>query len=210
VNFLASNPSSYYSQISKPLLTRSLLCKVLRIIVTPNCNNKCFYCHNEGMTQETQSLLNLRDYHFLAHSLTGFFDGVAIAGGEPLLSNDLISVSKSFFDALGCKLYLTTNARLPLDIIVRNAELFQRVHITLNSVYASTYSLITGKCLKDQIFTNVDILVRSAIPCMVNTVLINGINTTENEIKAMMDFSKRTKVPLEFLHLQQCESLKGI
>ena len=67
-----------------------------RIVITPFCNYRCFYCHREGLTEESTPLaLTPKDYQFMckvAKERWGW-DTVTITGGEPLKDNTQINIS---------------------------------------------------------------------------------------------------------------------
>jgi len=63
------------------ILVSEKLNKILRIAITNKCNNKCIYCHSEGMNDQTKQNLTIDDYIFIIEATEDLFDGYAIAGG---------------------------------------------------------------------------------------------------------------------------------
>jgi cyclic pyranopterin phosphate synthase len=180
----------------------AVLHKILRILITKNCNYNCIYCHNEGMDNNTNDLLNISDYSFLINTMKSIFERVAIAGGEPLLSNNLIDIAKLSVSILGERVHLTTNASLLMDNVIENINLFERINISINSLNKETFYNITKANLSSEILNNVKRLCSLDTQIQINTVLLNNINVSEVEVKLLLDFSKRHDIKIEFLHFQ--------
>lgn len=85
-----------------------------RVVITPFCNYRCFFCHSEGLVEEcTPMLLSPKDYAFAVRAakyLWGW-DTVTITGGEPLISPIYGEVCSLIADE-GVKITTVTNASL--------------------------------------------------------------------------------------------------
>lgn len=187
---------------NKLIKNKAVLHKIMRIIITRKCNYKCIYCHNEGMDINTRDLLNVPDYTFIMKSIKGLFERVAIAGGEPLLSDKLIDLAKLSFSSLGEKIHLTTNASLSMENVLQNINHFESINISINSLIPETFHKITKMEICDQILNNARRLRSLNMQVQINTVLLDNINVSKREIKLLLDFSKLENIKIEFLHFQ--------
>jgi len=176
--------------------------KILRLLLTPDCNSKCFYCHREGMPPDTKSLLTPHDWRFVIEATADLFEGVAIAGGEPMLYADLVSLAEFIFCTTGRAVHLTTNGSLPLNSVVERSNLFARVNLSINTMNPTTYVRITGRPMpKNVLSANLEALSATGIELHTNTVLLPGFNLSAQEISAILDLSKDYNLLPEFLHL---------
>jgi len=175
--------------------------KVLRLIVTNRCNYHCIYCHHEGMNDSTEDLLKISDYIFLIELAREFFENIAVAGGEPLLYENIIKIAEAVRYYFGQGVYLTTNGSIPLTNVINNIHLFERINISINSLIPNTFRRITGNDISQTLFDNVENLLGLNVEVHINTVLIPGINDLNEEIQKLLDYSRNKGLPIEFLHL---------
>lgn len=85
------------------------------------CNFRCPFCHNSALVfpQDTQKMSEEAFLSFLKKRI-GILDGVAITGGEPLLSEEIVPFIEKI-KALGYAVKLDTNGSNParLETLVR-------------------------------------------------------------------------------------------
>lgn len=109
-----------------------------RIVITPFCNYRCFFCHSEGLVEEyTPLLLTPKDYAFTVKSgkeLWGW-NTVTITGSEPLVSPIYRETCELIVQA-GIRITTVTNASLissPKKILTHNDQVNISIH-TMNPV----------------------------------------------------------------------------
>lgn len=75
------------------------------------CNFRCPFCHNTSLILGTEEITQDEILRFL-NTRQGLLDGVAITGGEPMLSADLPDFLRKI-KALGYKIKVDTNGSFP-------------------------------------------------------------------------------------------------
>ena len=85
----------------------------LRLILTKSCNYRCTFCHQEGVAHELAQVLDNQDYLFLYDIVQKRqqIEGVTLTGGEPLMYNQILPLSKMLHDH-GAKITMVTNGSL--------------------------------------------------------------------------------------------------
>ncbi len=81
----------------------------LRIVITSRCNYQCFFCHNEGIRENVNDMLNTDDISLIVKVCKRLgINRFKITGGEPLIRSDIINIIK------------TINSYEPSDFIIIN------------------------------------------------------------------------------------------
>lgn len=75
------------------------------------CNFRCPFCHNTSLVLGTEGIRETEVLDFLKKR-QGLLDGVAVTGGEPLLSAQIDTLLEKF-KALGYRVKLDTNGSFP-------------------------------------------------------------------------------------------------
>lgn len=156
-----------------------------RIVITPFCNYRCFFCHGEGFIEEcTPLLLAPEDYCFVAKvgkKLWGW-NTVTITGGEPIISPIYREVC-GLIAKEGIKITTVTNGSLissPKKILIDNNQ----VNISIHTMNAETYKRITGSSYPLKRIMDTVIAVRSCFPDMMihlNSIVIRGLNDDRSD-----------------------------
>ena len=158
----------------------------LRISLTDRCNLRCTYCMPaEGLPFQPPSSLMQRDEIVRLARLATERLGVRqvrFTGGEPLLRKDLVEIIRDVA-ALDVRpeVSLTTNA---IGLSGRAAALAEagldRVNVSLDSICAETFAIITRRPFLDRVLKGIDALGEAGIRhTKINAVLIPGVNDTE-------------------------------
>ncbi|MCF6405259.1 GTP 3',8-cyclase MoaA [Chitinophaga filiformis] len=172
----------------------------LRISLTDNCNLRCFYCMPE------------EDYDFTPASrlmqadeittLAGIFAAngvrkIRLTGGEPLVRKDAANIILSL-SRLPVELTMTTNGvRLHEFAAVLEEAGVRSLNISLDTLQAERFMLITRRDLFHQVKSNIDLLIRKGIHVKVNVVVMKGLNDTE--INDFVAWTKHTPVHVRFI-----------
>ena len=193
-----------------------------RIVITPFCNYKCFFCHGEGLIQEdTPLLLSPKDYAFVvnvAKHLWGW-DSVTITGGEPLVS----PIYRETCEAIageGVRITTVTNASLlssPRRILRHNSQ----VNISLHTMDPFVYKQITDTSYPLESVLSTIMAIRAGLPDIVihlNATIVRGLNDNEQQIGALLEFAGRINAVVKFMDLASqdeslivsCEEIEGL
>ncbi len=135
-----------------------------RLVITPFCNYRCFFCHGEGLTKEhTPLALTAEDYGFVlsaGREALGW-DTTTITGGEPL-------ISPNFRQAIDANVRITvvTNASL-LAHPVEMLDGVDQVNISLHSVQQDKYASITQTTYPVREIMNTIVRTRLELPGIV-------------------------------------------
>ena len=177
----------------------------LRIVITPFCNYKCFFCHGEGLIQEsTPLLLSPDDYAFVvrtAKRLWGW-DSVTITGGEPLISPIYRETCEAIANE-GVRITTVTNASLlasPHKILLHNSQ----VNISLHTLDPLVYKRITGTDYPLERILATIILVRAELPNLpihLNMTVVRGLNDTPEQIEAVLRFARQVGANVKLMDL---------
>lgn len=166
-----------------------------RIVITPFCNYRCFFCHSEGFVEEyTPLLLAPKDYAFIVKigkELWGW-DTVTITGGEPLVS-PIYRETCELIAQEGVRITTATNASLissPKKILTHNDQINISIH-TMNPV---VYKKITGSSYPLSQIIDAIIAVQAYFPNMtihLNATIIRGMNNEPSEMEKVIKFATR-------------------
>lgn len=179
---------------------------ILRLILTPECNLRCIYCHNEGFSRENDvfPLLPPEEFEkiFLSLKQNGV-KSVCLTGGDPLLSESFRDVLKAVTNVFGGKTtHVSTNGILLdqyLDLM-KNVGV-SRINVSCDAVESETYEKITGKNCFETVVKNIEKAVDYNFFVNVNCVTLKGLNTDSDYIRSMLDFWRKKNVRLSFLRL---------
>lgn len=161
---------------------------------------RCFYCMPE------------EDYDFTPASrlmqadeiatLAGIFAAngvrkIRLTGGEPLVRKDAAKIILSL-SRLPVELTMTTNGvRLHEFADVLEEAGVRSLNISLDTLQAEKFMLITRRDHFQQVKSNIDLLIRKGIHVKVNVVVMKGLNDTE--INDFVAWTKHTPVHVRFI-----------
>lgn len=170
--------------------------KILRILVTNECNYKCLYCHNEGQEKEWHNLLSFDNFLKIMEEVkkTSIRE-IRISGGEPLLNKETIKMIEWLDKNTDYEIGLATNGSLMTEEIARRLGK-TRILITLHlpSVVYNEYEKITCGNLKDFYYCS-KLLKKYNISYSLNYVLYpNTINNLETVIQYALEERVRIKL----------------
>lgn len=181
--------------------------KNIRISVTQKCNLNCFYCHKEGenSSNHEMTLDEIETIVKIAKKL-GIYK-IKITGGEPLLRNDIVDITKKVSKYMkdvsmttnGVKLYEFAND------LKKNG--LNRVNISFDTLNKNIYKRITRKDNLTKVISGIHEAINCGLyPIKLNMVIMKEIN--ENEIKDLIKFSSKNSVILQLIELEKVENGK--
>lgn len=176
-----------------------------RIVITPFCNYRCFFCHSEGLTEEcTPLLLTPSDYEFVVKVAKKNFgwDTATITGGEPLISPIYRETCRKIA-GVGIKVTTVTNASLisnPNKVLGSNSQ----INVSLHSMDANVYRKITGTSYPLSQVIDTIITVRTMMPELeihLNSTLVKGLNDDLESIEKVIQFAHKIDAVPKFINL---------
>ncbi|KPU83455.1 molybdenum cofactor biosynthesis protein A [Psychromonas sp. PRT-SC03] len=178
----------------------------LRLSITDACNFKCNYCLPAGYQRSHQK-------SFLSHNeinnlVTAFAElgtkKVRITGGEPSLRKDFTQIIASVVNVKGIEKVATTTNGFQLE---KQAQQWfdaglSVINISVDSLDANTFHLITGKNIFQKVMRGVQASVAAGYAQVkVNSVLMKGVN--DNDLALFLRWIKTEKIQLRFIELMQ-------
>jgi len=178
--------------------------KSIRFILTQRCNYNCVFCHKEGLIEEYEEKMDVKDYAFLFHVVKKYFNinEVNLTGGEPLLRSDITDIIY-FLKLLGGKIVITTNGYF-LHKIRDVRQFIDRINISIHSLNLKKYELIVSKSNTfTQVMNNL-MEYKNIYPHLeirLNTTLIKGHNSSKEDILKYIKFAKKVNASIKYVEL---------
>ncbi|MDM7275265.1 MAG: GTP 3',8-cyclase MoaA [Thermoprotei archaeon] len=183
--------------------------KSLRILVTAECNYRCFFCHLEGDPLGAPlrpglkpPLLSPEDYGVIAEAAYKLgISSFKITGGEPLVRKDIVDIVGSISSsAPGSDISMTTNGFF-LDVRARSlADAgLKRVNVSIHSLRRDKYRFITGVDGLERGVRGVKVAVESGLRVKINALILKGVN--DDEIFDLVEFARNMGATLQLIEL---------
>lgn len=172
----------------------------LRISLTDTCNLRCFYCMPDEQMKFMPSdrLMSAGEIESIAQTFVQHgVNKIRLTGGEPLVRKDagdiLIRLSK-----LPVELTLTTNGVFLHDFIPILEECGVRsINISLDTLDPEKFKRITARDRFQQVWQNIQALVKTSMHVKLNVVAIGGIN--DNEINDFVALTQYLPLHVRFI-----------
>lgn len=203
--FLTSAPKKFVDLLkegTQEIIQREA--KALRVILTKKCIYNCEFCHKEGLNRESENLINADNIAYiyeLANKTLGI-KKVNLTGGEPLLRDDIIDILSRLRN-LGAMVDITTNGYY-LDKFEDIGKYANKISISLHTMDRENYEKLNKISNSfDKVITNIKKL-RSKYPTLnisLNMTLNKDINSSNADIKSMIEFSKTLKTELKIVEM---------
>jgi len=178
----------------------------LRISLTDNCNLRCSYCMPEEEYDFTPAsrLMQVDEIVEIAKVfVAGGVNKIRLTGGEPLVRKDAGEIIERL-SGLGVKLTMTTNAtRVHLFIDAMKAAGMKKVNVSLDTLNADTFILLTKRDLFEQVRSNIDLLLVEGFEVKVNAVVMRWVN--DHEILDFVRWSVSSGVHVRFIEFMPFE-----
>lgn len=176
----------------------------LRIVLTPFCNYKCFFCHGESSEKRIALQLTPSDYEFLGQATKEKlgWNTATITGGEPLISPIFGDVCGRLHQ-LGLDLTVVTNASL----LARPAETLKdvgQINVSLHTMNPCTYEQITQTGYPLERVLDTIATTRALLPDLrihLNYTVIKGMNDTDADFEEFLAFAKEVGAVAKFIDL---------
>lgn len=177
----------------------------LRISVTDRCNLRCVYCNPLGDCGffEHKEILRFEEIERIAELFTQCgISKIRLTGGEPLIRKDIVRL----VDKLAAihaidSLALTTNGVLLEELAGQlKAAGLHRINISVDSAQRKSYKNITGFDLLPKVTKGIYKAIEAGLaPVKINSVIIKGINDSEEQITGLAEMSIRLPLTVRFI-----------
>ncbi|MDA8053354.1 MAG: radical SAM protein [Deltaproteobacteria bacterium] len=175
----------------------------LRISLAGNCNEKCFYCHNEGISSKMPQVIQTGDIINTIYSVKDYgLRKVKFTGGEPLLFKDLKNLLYSVKHIGDIDIFITTNGTLIKKRIKDlSPNIISKISVSLDTLNEENYKFITGKNLLNDVLSGLDLLKKNGYRVEIDNLLLKGLNTNKRSLKNMIDYCAKNQFDLQFIEL---------
>lgn len=177
----------------------------LRISVTDRCNLRCIYCNPLGDCgfSEHREILRFEEIERIARLFAGCgISKIRLTGGEPLVRKNIVRLVDKLARIPNIDdLALTTNGVLlePLAARLKAAGL-KRINISVDSADNESYKQITGFALLPKVTRGIYKAIEAGLtPVKINSVIIKGLNDSEEQIVALAAMSIHLPVTVRFI-----------
>jgi len=177
----------------------------LRISVTDRCNLRCIYCNPLGDCGciAPGEILRFEEIERIARLFAECgINKFRLTGGEPLVRKDIVRLVDKLATIPNIDdLALTTNGVLlePLAAQLKAAGL-QRINISVDSAERESYKQITGFDLLGKVTKGIHKAIEAGLePVKINSVIIKGLNDSEEQILALAAMSVDLPVTVRFI-----------
>lgn len=176
----------------------------LRLLVTKACNYKCTFCHEEGLPEVVSNDLTIEDYVYLYKIANRDlnFKSVTLTGGEPLLRDDVIQLTKLLYEN-GCKVTLTTNGYL-LGEKSEIGKYLEKVNISLHALDEKKYEAIVQKKSSFKKFQESVKKFRENNPeirIVFNITIVKGMNDSISDLLNIINYAKELNTEIKIIEL---------
>jgi len=185
----------------------------LRVSVTDRCNLRCVYCHPmPGCSLiEHEEILDFEEILRIVRLFAECgIKKLRLTGGEPLLRCDIVRLVHELAAIPGIEeLSVTTNGVFLESLAAElKAAGLQRVNISVDSIERETYELITGFDLLQGVIEGIYTAIDTGLtPVKINSVIIKGLNDSEEQIIALAGLS--IYLPLSVRFIEYCPTNKS-
>ena len=172
----------------------------LRISLTDACNFRCFYCMPNEEVEVTphSKLMSKNEIISLAKTFVKLgVNKIKLTGGEPLIRKDVAEIIEAL-SLLKVALTMTTNGALIHKYIdVLKKANIQSINVSLDTLNADTFLLLTKRNQFDQVKSNIELLLQHNFSVKVNVVAMKGIN--DHEINSFVTWTKNHPIHIRFI-----------
>lgn len=166
----------------------------LRICLTERCDKKCFYCRPTGEAIHITDKVTELDFNKLISIIKVAVEKgitvVRLTGGEPMLYPNIYKLICTIKQIEGIRevSLVTRSKNLNSEAEkLKNAGL-DSITISIDSLNKDVLKKITGIDLLDDIILGTKKCFQVGLPVKINTVIMRGINDSEDSINEFIEF----------------------
>lgn len=178
----------------------------LRISLTDSCNFRCQYCMpDENIASlPNRHLMQVDEIEAIAKTFVGLgVNKIRLTGGEPMVRKEFGEILRRL-SQLPVELTLTTNAVLAHKYVQDlKAAGVHSINVSLDTLNPETFKRVTKRDQFQQVWNNIQLLLKEGFRIKLNAVAIAGI--IEEEILDFVDLTKELPLHvrlIEFMPFQ--------
>lgn len=176
----------------------------LRLILTKDCNYRCVFCHEEGVSHEIFQTLDNADYLFLYDTIKQkeWIKDVTFTWGEPLMYPNIDSLAKILYDRWA-KITMVTNGSL-LDKHPDIGYRLDRINVSLHTLNQCEYSDLTQTNTKlTKIISNIELIkkLHPNLDIRLNATIVKWRNDNIQDVSEMIDLADQYGLSIKFVEL---------
>lgn len=178
----------------------------LRITITNRCNERCIYCHHDGMVSSKEEMTPDELYTICKVAKNIGVMKIRLSGGDPLVRKDIVEIVEKIASLDFKDISLTTNGVLLEKYAqgLKDAGL-DRVNVSLDTLNRDTYKFVTSKDYLEKAKAGILKAVEVGLyPVKINMVIMKDINN--HEVKDMFNFCKEHGIILQLIELIESEN----
>jgi len=178
--------------IEKKPLFHFLPCTYSLSIATVGCNFKCFFCQNFNISQTPSDFDRIegRDVPpeiLVSHALANGDKSISYTYTEPTIFFEYAYDTAKLASEKGLKNVFVTNGFMTKECIMMIKPYLNAANVDLKSFSEVTYKQKIGGRLKP-VLNNIVLMKKLGIWVEVTTLIIPGINDSENELQKIAEF----------------------
>ena len=165
-----------------------------RIRLTPKCNYRCFFCHEEGGCQAPAAEWESLSALLLALKAQGRRE-ITFTGGEPLLNKPVLLKALAeiaTWDEQPEVTVITNAALLDEAVIVALEKCYSaKVHVSIHDPRTEEYQLVTGQHHRtaEELKPILRRLSSGSVRLKLNAVITSGIAEDRDSLAAILDYA---------------------
>jgi len=177
----------------------------LRVSVTDRCNLRCVYCHplpDCGLIEREEILEFGEILRIVRLFAECGIKKLRLTGGEPLLRRDIVRLVRELAAIDGIEELSATTNGVFLESLAEELKAagLQRVNISVDSIERETYERITGFDLLPGVIDGIYRAIDAGLtPVKINSVIIKGLNDSEEQITALAGMSVDLPISVRFI-----------
>lgn len=175
----------------------------LRIILTKNCNLKCFFCHKEGTTSQISNSIDFEDAKkYISVFIACGIRKIKLMGGEPTLYPKLLELIDYIHQQnKSIDISLISNGIISEPILQQLIKSpIDRINISLHGYFEEDFRNITHgtKEQLDTVINTINVLKENGKLGKINYVLLKDVN--QNEFLEVLKFISNNNIVLDILN----------
>jgi len=165
----------------------------IRFALTPRCNFKCVFCHNEGSDKDEKmkEIVTSDDYCFITEVVSRCL-GIkefTLTGGEPLLRSDILEIAKKIKTKDNDVKLITNGVFLSQYSAI--SGIVDEIHISLGTLDIDEHEKRTmSKGQLSNVLGGIDDVIGAKATIKINIVMINTENEDTEHLEKIMEFCK--------------------
>lgn len=156
----------------------------------PGCNLSCAWCQNWDLTQRDISEFEISEVtpkKIIEEAINSTCPSISYTYSEPFISYEYVLEIAKLAHGKGLKNILVTNGYVNKKPFEKIAEYIDAMNIDLKTFNEKTYETYCGGKLKP-ILDTIKLAHKKKIHVEITTLVIPGLNDSENELKAIAKF----------------------